>query len=324
MTVSDDELTFTPGNWDTPQTVTVTGEDDADALDHPGLIITHDPSDADYNSVASVDKTVNVTDDEPKVSISFDSDTESGTEGDAVTITVTLDQAPNRMLDIPLTITNGSGTTSADYTLNRQKVTFTGTETSATITLTSTGDNVDEEDETITISLPGSLPPKVTAGTHASTVITIGDDDTRGATLSPPALTVGEGSSNTYTLKFNSQPTADVTVTISTTGSPDVSTTTNSLIFTTTNWDTAQTVIVSAAQDDGDADDDRATIVHRFNGGDYSALSDLEVEVTVTDDEPAVTVQFSETTHSVSESDQGTPDDPNTTDDEDGPRRQGR
>ena len=74
-------------------------------------------------------------------------------------------------------------------------------------------------------------------------------------------------------MKLEKQPTASVTVTVGgesgevtvdtdsvTTGSQQT------LTFTTTDWDTAQTVTVSAGQD-ADSADDTATLSHTASGG---------------------------------------------------------
>ena len=58
------------------------------------------------------------------------------------------------------------------------------------------------------------------------------------------------------------------------------------LTFTSSNWDTAQTVTISAAHD-ADAVDDTATVSHAVTGADYGAnnVTANDVSVTVTDDE---------------------------------------
>ena len=43
--------------------------------------------------------------------------------------------------------------------------------------------------------------------------VTLTDDDTKGVTISETTLAFGEASSGSYTVKLNSQPTQDVTVT---------------------------------------------------------------------------------------------------------------
>ncbi|MCY4559484.1 MAG: Ig-like domain-containing protein, partial [Chloroflexi bacterium] len=120
----------------------------------------------------------------------------------------------------------------------------------------------------------------------ADVTLTLADDDERGVTVSAGRLSVNEGSTATYTVKLNSQPTASVTVTPSrSSGDSDV-TVSGALTFTTANWSGTQTVTVSAAQDD-DADNDTAEIGHTVTGGDYASQSTDSVSVTVTDDDTA-------------------------------------
>ena len=136
-------------------------------------------------------------------------------------------------------------------------------------------------------------------------MVTVTDDETAGVTVTPTSLTVTEGGMNTYTVVLDTQPTATVTVTIvDPTDNADVTANPASLTFTTTNWDTAQTVTVSAAED-GDPLEDTATVTHTVSGGDYAAITAQDVAVTVTDnDTPGVTV--APTSLTVGEGDMGT------------------
>ena len=98
----------------------------------------------------------------------------------------------------------------------------------------------------------------------------------------PTALMVNEGSSGTYTVKLASQPSASVTVAV--TGAVgEVTVNPTSLTFTSTTWNSAQAVTVTAGQDT-DASDDSATLVHTATGGDYAGVTG-SVVVTVDDDE---------------------------------------
>ena len=69
-----------------------------------------------------------------------------------------------------------------------------------------------------------------------------------------------------------------------------------SLTFATSNWDTAQTVTVLAAED-ADALEDTATVTHTVAGGDYQSFAASSVSVTVQDnDMPGVAVSPSSLT----------------------------
>ena len=126
-----------------------------------------------------------------------------------------------------------------------------------------------------------------TAATRASSAYT--GSATRGVTVSATVLTVTEGSTGAYTVVLDSQPTANVTVTPSRTGSSDVTFSPATLTFTALNWNTVQPVTVTAAQD-SDAVDDSATISHAVTGGDYVGVTVESVVVTVNDDESVDTV----------------------------------
>ena len=64
----------------------------------------------------------------------------------------------------------------------------------------------------------------------------------------------------------------------------------NTLTFTASNWDTPQTVTVNAGEDD-DAVNDAATIAHAVvdasSADEYDPVADVDLAVTVTDDDTA-------------------------------------
>ena len=112
-----------------------------------------------------------------------------------------------------------------------------GDETDGTATLTHTATSTDSDFSGLTID-------NLTA--------TEDDDDTPGVTVSTTSLTVPEGGSATYTIVLDTQPTGNVEITATphSQADPNLTVTSgSSLTFGTTNWNTAQTVTVSAAQD---------------------------------------------------------------------------
>ena len=101
-------------------------------------------------------------------------------------------------------------------------------------------------------------------------------------------LTVVEGNSVSYTVQLSTQPSADVTVVITGASVTSVTVTPASLTFTSSNWDQAQTVTVSSAEDTDSTDDD-VTLAHTATGGGYTNLSAVaRVAVRVDDDEDPV------------------------------------
>ena len=159
-------------------------------------------------------------------------------------------------------------------------------------------DAIDEPDERLSVLLmpmPGSpqwlgfaMPDGKRCaspfGDRCLSTVTIEDNDTRGITVTPTALTVPEGDARTYTVVLATKPTGKVTVTPSVSGSPEVSTGPATLTFTQHNWGETQAVTV-AADDDTVAQAITASVTHDVDGGDYASEPADAVAVTVTDDE---------------------------------------
>ena len=115
----------------------------------------------------------------------------------------------------------------------------------------------------------------------------ITDDDSPGVSVQPPALTIDEGQSESYSVVLNSVPAGIVTVVASlTAGAGAVTVAPKSLTFSATDWDTAQQVTVTAVADT-DGDDAHAAVGHTVSGADYGSVRAAPVAVTVRDDETA-------------------------------------
>ena len=138
------------------------------------------------------------------------------------------------------------------------------------------------------------------------------DNDTAGVTIDPTSLTVTEGDAtgSSYTVKLNTQPAGDVTITISGHSGTDLTLsgttlTNNVLTFTDQNWGTAQTVKVVAGEDDDATTDPDVTLAHAISSTDdtaYNALADQSVTVSITEND-AVGVTISPTALTVTEGD---------------------
>jgi len=139
-----------------------------------------------------------------------------------------------------------------------------------------------------------------------SVTVTVTDDDSAGVTVSGTTLTVGEGSEGTYTVRLDAQPTGDVVVAVSSADTAAASVLPVKLTFTTSSWNTAQSVTVTGVQDVGYADNE-VSVSHSIDTANtadtvYNALTSLgSVTVTVSDDD-AAGVTVSETSLSVVES----------------------
>ena len=125
----------------------------------------------------------------------------------------------------------------------------------------------------------------------ASVEVLIIEDDTAGVTVSETALTITEGDSQSYTMVLDTEPAADVTVAIQAPADADITVDQTALTFTADDWNTPQTVTVTAAHDDDAVVDEPVVLMHTVSGGDYEGLAATDVEVSITeDDTPALTI----------------------------------
>ena len=294
LSVSPDSLTFTRGNWETAQSFTVTAEQDDDLADESGLEITHAVS--GYGSLTAADAvTVNVTDDDT-AAITITPTTLAVNEESTGTYTVVLDFQPSSDVTVTLTqptntdVTADTDTSTTDVDDTTLTFTSTNWNTPQTVTV-SAADDTDIANDTATISHAATQPG--TTGeydgiTVGSVTVNVNDNDI--ITLSVSSLTVEEGgASKTYTVKLARQPSANVTVTLTTTAAIGLTVDTSAtvglqstLTFTMDNYNNAQTVTVLATND-ADGFDNTGTITHTVSGGGLSGTSGLST--TVDDDE---------------------------------------
>ena len=250
--------------------------------------------------------TVSITDDDaPEVRVSFGGAIYNAAEGGTVEVTVTLDADPERQVIIPLKVTEQGGASSADYSNVPQAITINAGETEKSFTFTATQDDIDDDGESVTLNFDSPLPTGVSEGSTGQAIVIIGDDDAVGVTISEPSLDIEEGDFDTYTVVLDTEPAGNVTVTIGGVTGMDLSVDKTSLTFTTGNWDTAQTVKVTAGQDDDAVDEEAVNITHTVSSSDdtkYDGLAAVSVPVTVTDDD-TVGVTISETSLDIEEGD---------------------
>ncbi|MCG6140549.1 beta strand repeat-containing protein [Leptospira mtsangambouensis] len=243
ITVSPASLSFTAGNWNTPQTVTISsvldGVDDGDQNVNIsfGNSMSADPK---YNSIAIPAVTaINTDSNEPLVRIqnlSASSMVENGTS--TITFEIRLSLKPNANVTIgPITASDGteavllnsSSGVAASRTLtftptNGQVANYSGDtsdsgwDVAQVVTIRSVADSFDDGNIPVTIHIPqasgsyftglyptGALPGYTEAS--GNLVITITDNDTTGFTISSNTLNLTEGGSDgTFTLRLNSAP----------------------------------------------------------------------------------------------------------------------
>ena len=288
-------LTFTATNWDTPQTVTLTAQQDDNGFDETATI-THRARTTPNSEYTNVDGTftATTTDDETPA-ITLSASTLTVPEQNSATYTVRLATEPVGG-NATVTITGAQDGIAPNPT--RLVFTARNWNTARQVRVSAANDN-DSTNEVVTLSHAASGADYGSVPT-AAIVVTATDDDTPSLNVSPTSLTVRENRTATYTMRLNTQPSAAVTVTISGTtaevtvdADPDASGDQTALTFTDTNWNAARTITVSAADDDN-ATDETVNLLHAATGGDYTGLalaSRPGVEVSVDDDDtPALAI----------------------------------
>lgn len=198
-------------------------------------------------------------------------------------------------------IINQTGVTATnvtDYSLTTADVTFTpadGNGATRPINVSIVADAIDESDETFELDFQPNVEsvPLISESAHTVTIV---DDDTAGITVAQTGVTtdvVEGGATDTYTVVLNTQPTADVTINIafdstevSVNGDTDGA---YSLTFTTANWNTAQTVTVTAVDDTIVEGAHSTPLTQTASSGDsiYNALNPDDVTVNITDNDTA-------------------------------------
>ena len=310
---------------DTSVTVVVTGGTATSGTDYEaiGPLTITIPAEATQGAATLVVTPVNDDLAEGPETLVLTGTSPSGLEVTPATLTVTLldDDTPEIALSVTQTqiseagetsaevlvaITNGSvftedktvvlavaetstATRGDDYTLGGTEIiilaeTATG---KSTVTVTAVDDSIDEEDETllITATLDG-------AAVGDAQTVTIGDDDTRGVTLSKTELTVREGETAKYTVALASEPAAAVTVAVTVPAGSGLSVDQARLTFKAKSWNTPQTVTVTAAMNAAAVMDGPVTLTHHVSGGDYESVTAESVTATVTgSDHPATRVK---------------------------------
>ena len=197
-------------------------------------------------------------------------------EGTSATFTLTAAPAPTGNITVNVTVADSGAFAGAGQTGAR--TVRIGTGGTVRLTVSTVDDRTDEPNGTVTATVGAGTGYSVHR-TSGSATVTVNDNDGRSVTVSKSALTIAEGNRGRYTVVLNTQPTGDVTITPVSSNNTDVTVSPTPLTFTTGNWDTVQTVTVSAAQGSAPGS---ATITHTVSGADYGTVAAPAVAVSVT------------------------------------------
>ena len=296
-TAATGTVTFSPGDATKQVTVQLTDDDVSEDTEFFGFKISNAQNAQLRNEATEKVADVGLLDDDPRgvaidpTSVSLE-EPAPGETAVASSYTVKLNSKPTETVTVTIGGVNPAVSLSGATLSNTNTLTFTTSnwETAQTVTVTPVEDaNGIGETITLTHIQSGGDYTGIAAD---SVTVNVTDSDTRNVVLSPTSLTLTEGgdTGDSYTVKLAAQPSDTVTVTIGGHSGTDltISGTTlnasNELTFSTSNWNTGQTVTVKAGHD-SNAGDESETLTHTASGGDYANVS-KDLPVTVTDDAP--------------------------------------
>ena len=225
-------LDFYPTDWNVSQTIQVkpyndTASDGNQTYTITATVDTYWTSDATYDAIPA--RTISVTNsdnDVPGVTVSKTlASTEETPTSD--TFTVRLNTPPSGTVTIPVTSTDtsegmvGLGTSPVSYAPS-VNLTFTTSNWSVaqTVTIRGQSDQIDDGNQTYSVTVGPAAAGSAAeyAALAAKTVaVTNIDDDTAGITVakaSDPLVTSENETTATFTVRLNTEPTADVTVAV--------------------------------------------------------------------------------------------------------------
>lgn len=295
-TVAPASLTFTAVNWNTPQTVTVTGVDDSTDdgdVAYRIVIAAAVSTDAAYNGLDPADVTaINTNDDTAGVTVTPTSGLFTSESGGTAKFTVALDTLPTA----DVTIAVGSLDT-LEGTVSPTSLTFTSVDgmTPQTVTITGVDDGNNPDGPvafTIQLAPAASADPKYNGMDPADVSVTNNDNDSPGITITPTlGLTTTEaGGTATFSIACNSTPAANVTISITSSNPAEGTPSTALLTFTPANATTPQIVTITGVDDAVDDGDVAYTIVTgntSSTDASYNGLVIPDVSVTNQNDDTA-------------------------------------
>lgn len=259
-TVGVSSLTFTTLNWASPQTVTVTGVDDDEADGDVTYSIITAPAtstDLSYAGVNPADVSVkNVDNDSAGIRAQKTTGLTTTEAGGTAKFEVVLNTQPTADVVVPISSSDTGEVTVANPTL-----TFTTTNWNSPQEVTVKGVDDDAADGNIEVTITSngatSTDTRYVGKKFDDVKVSNIDNDSAGFVIEPLiGLETSEGgTTDTFTVKLTTQPTADVVLPLSSASPLEVSVDKTSLTFTAENWAAAQTVTVTGVDDnlqDGD------------------------------------------------------------------------
>jgi len=291
--VNINQLIFTSADWDTDQTVILTGTNDDlhdGDIEYSLILSAAVSNDAGYDSLDPSDlAATNFDDDRVAVEVFPTGGIIVSERGNDAVISVRLDSKPES--DVFL------GFASSDETegiISTSLLEFSpeNWSTIQQVTVTGVSDTVSDGDQVFTVTFfeaastdenyNGLDPPDVT--------VTNMNVDAPGIHIYPTTgLTTSEiGDEASFTMMLLSRPTSDVTVALTVSDLTEASLAASSVTFTSDNWDKGQRVSIAGQDDFDDDGDQNFTVITAASSSEdtlYDGIDPADVSVTNVDDD---------------------------------------
>ncbi len=320
--ISPANLTFTPVDWNVPQTVTLTGVDDGvvDGAQPYSINLSATTStDANYDGLTS--GKVGAINIDNEAGVSLDASTITTTEaGGTATFSIWLNTAPTG--DVTLTL---SSSDTGEAAVSPASLKFTPSDYGAPQTVTVTGvDDFVQDGPAAYFVVTAAATSADPAYNNFDALDVAGqnlDNDSAGVIVPASKLTVTEPSGTaSFAVVLASEPVAAVTVNCVSADTTE-GTVTPSVVFTPANWNVPQTVTVTAVDDSVNDGATEFSIVTSVTSTDplYATFNPDDVVVTTLDNEVAFVLPSGDFTYGIGEAAKGidgyaTLNDPDTVD----------
>lgn len=299
-TVSPAKLEFTPINWSSPQTVTITGVDEKVADGPQTFFVLFAPatsSDADYKNILPNPSNVTVTnqdDDSAGILVKAAANLATGEPNGATlvtaTFTVELTSQPTGDVTIPLASSN-----TKESTVSPSSITFTAANWNAPriVTLTGVDDMVQDGDQNYVVSVGPSTSTDGKYNQKSVPDVKVVNRDNDIAKVLVSAIsgdTTEAGVTAFFTIRLQTQPTAPVKINVSSTKPKEGTVNPSSVTFTNVDWASPQKITVTGV-DDEMQDSDQPFMIDvgaaSSSDGNYDGLDAPDVAVVNRDNDNA-------------------------------------
>jgi serralysin len=177
---------------------------------------------------------------------------------------VRLSSSYSQVVSVNYATAGGSAAVGTDFLATNGVVSFPSGSTNQSIAVRIIGDLVSETNETLSVILSSSINALISDSTGLATIL---DNDPISFLLSTNAITVAEGGTNAFSVRLQSAPASNVSVTTTrTSGSTNLNVLAGgALTFTPVNWNVFQPVVIGAAPD-ADSINESATFAVSTSG----------------------------------------------------------